>query len=69
MDQYLSPEQVCELIPGMTKGNLAQMRHAGGGPIYMKPSARVVVYARADVDAWLEQTRHARSDKPLTAAA
>lgn len=66
MTQYLSPDQVCALIPGMTKGNLAQLRHAGGGPVYMRPSPRVIVYARTDIDAWLEQTRHARTDQPIT---
>ena len=42
MEKYLSPEQVCELIPGMTKGALAQLRYAGGGPQYRKPTPRTV---------------------------
>lgn len=67
MSDYLSPEQVCELIPGMTRGNLAQLRHAGGGPVYSKPTPRVVVYARADVQAWIEASKHSRSDQPITA--
>lgn len=62
---YLSPEQVCELIPGMTKGNLAQLRHAGGGPAYLRPTPRVIVYARADVVAWIEASRHTRTDQPV----
>ena len=31
--RYLTPAQVCELIPGMTKSNLAQLRFKGAGPM------------------------------------
>lgn len=51
---YMTPEEVCEAIPGMTKGNLAQMRYAGTGPKFLKPSPRVVVYREKDVIAWIE---------------
>ncbi len=64
---YLSPEQVCELVPGMTKGNLAQLRHAGGGPAYLNPTPRVIVYARADIEAWLQSSRKVRTDQPAPA--
>ena len=37
MTQYLSPDQVCEMIPGMTKGALAQLRFTGGGPDTASP--------------------------------
>lgn len=32
---------------------LAKLRSAGGGPNYAKPSARLVLYDRRDLDAWL----------------
>ncbi|WP_336647570.1 helix-turn-helix transcriptional regulator [Microbacterium sp. MMO-10] len=52
--EYITPEQVCEIIPGMTRNNLAQLRHKGTGPKYLKPTPRVIVYRRSDVIAWLE---------------
>lgn len=30
--RYLSPEQVCELVPGMTVANLKDLRASGKGP-------------------------------------
>ena len=51
---YLTPEQVCELVPGMTKSNLAQLRFTGKGPKYLKPSSRLCVYRERDVIEWLE---------------
>lgn len=65
-DPYLSPEQVCELIPGMTKGNLAQIRHDGRGPEFRYATPRVIVYRRSDVIAWIEAQAHSRTDQPIT---
>lgn len=52
----LTPQAVCELIPGMTKTKLAQMRFSGTGPAYYKPTAKTVVYDRDTVLAWLSST-------------
>ncbi|MFD6699847.1 MULTISPECIES: helix-turn-helix transcriptional regulator [unclassified Microbacterium] len=52
--KYLTPEQVCEIVPGMTKNNLGLLRFRGRGPKYLKPTPRVVVYRESDVFAWLE---------------
>lgn len=60
---YITPDQVCELVPGMTKTNLSQLRFKGGGPKFLKPTPRTVVYRRADVIAWLEA-----SERTSTAA-
>jgi predicted DNA-binding transcriptional regulator AlpA len=54
--RYLTPDQVCELIPGMTKSNLAAMRFRGEGPRYRKPTPKVVVYLESEVVDWLEST-------------
>ncbi|TCJ28730.1 hypothetical protein E0W80_04320 [Microbacterium sp. PI-1] len=54
--EWLSPAEVCEVIPGMTMTLLQRMRDAGKGPRYAKPSAKTVVYSRADVDAWVRST-------------
>lgn len=58
---YLSPDQAAALIPGMTRGNLAQLRYAGTGPRFLKPTPRVVVYRRADVIEWLERNAFTRT--------
>ena len=55
-ETYLSPEQACELIPGMTKSKLAQLRFTGQGPKFLKPTPRTVVYRRRDVIGWLEES-------------
>ena len=33
--------------------DLAKLRHFGGGPLFIKKSARKILYRRADLDAWL----------------
>lgn len=53
---YLSPEQVCEIVPGMTITLLSRMRDARRGPRYYKPTPKTVIYERADVDAWVRST-------------
>jgi hypothetical protein len=53
---YLSPEQVEALVPGMTKGKLAQLRFTGKGPRYRKPTPKTVLYVAADIYAWIEDS-------------
>ena len=63
---YLSPAQVCELIPGMTVANLQELRKTGKGPAYFKPTGdrgHVTLYARADVVAWVEASRKRTTDQ------
>jgi len=52
--RYLSPEEVCELVPGLTKATLAQRRYRGLAPKFLKPSPRLVLYRENDVIAWIE---------------
>jgi len=61
---WLSPEQVCEIIPGLTPRDLEDMRSSGKGPRYSKPTARKVVYAQADVHEWLRSKLHGTGDQP-----
>jgi hypothetical protein len=56
IDRYLPPPEVCNLLPGMTTGQLAQMRYLGTGPRYRKPTGKLVLYTEADVVAWVEST-------------
>ena len=53
---YLTPDQVCEIVPGMTKNNLAQLRFKGTGPRYYKPTPRVVLYREDDIHEWVESS-------------
>ena len=65
--RYLSPQQVCELVPGMTVENLLELRKTGRGPRYRKPTGergKVVIYAEADVRAWVEASVHPTQEQP-----
>lgn len=53
---YITPDQVCELVPGMTKSNLAMRRYQGLPPAFYKPSPRVVLYDRESVEAWVRDS-------------
>lgn len=53
-EPYISDDDVVSRMPGMTKGNLAQLRYTGKGPKFYKPSLRVVLYKWSDVQAWIE---------------
>lgn len=56
--KYISPEEVCEMVPGMTTAKLSQARFKGvGGPPYRKPSAKTVIYELGEVIAWIESTK------------
>ncbi|WP_046013531.1 helix-turn-helix transcriptional regulator [Microbacterium sp. SA39] len=57
MEKYITPDQVCDLIPGMKKSNLAQLRYVGKGPAFFKPTPRTVVYREQDVIEWLEASK------------
>ncbi len=39
---------------GLSPSTLAKMRLRGNGPIYSKAGPRVVIYDKADLDAWLD---------------
>ena len=56
-EPFISAEQVCELMPGMTKPLLAQMRFRGDGPPFYKPTPKKVFYRKSDVIAWVEASR------------
>jgi branched-subunit amino acid aminotransferase/4-amino-4-deoxychorismate lyase len=51
---FLTPDQVCEMIPGITKASLAQLRFKGIGPKFYKPTPRVVLYDRESILAWVQ---------------
>ena len=41
--------------PGYTRSIAAQLRYNGRGPKFIKPSPKLVVYRKSDVDAWLQE--------------
>lgn len=53
---YLSPQQVCDLVPGLSVRTLRELRASGRGPRFFKPTEKTVVYSEADVRAWVQST-------------
>ena len=56
MEKYLTPDQVVDLLPGLSKGQLAQLRFTGNGPRYRKPTPKTVIYVESEVIEWIEAT-------------
>lgn len=67
VEKYYSPDQVCDLVPGMTKNNLAQLRFTGRGPRFLKPSPRKVVYAASAIEAWLASSEQTQTGQAVSA--
>lgn len=67
MEKYLSPAQVCEMVPSLTIDALAQMRYRGDGPRFIKPSARRVVYAESAITEWLNARVHSSTRERVPA--
>lgn len=61
MPKYLSPAQVVELVPGMTKSVLAQLRFSGRGPQYRAPTPKKIIYEESEVIAWVERSARSRT--------
>ncbi len=38
---------------GLTQGALAQLRYTGGGPLFIKLTAKAVRYRQSDLDSWI----------------
>ena len=57
---WLSPADVCKMLPGMTEDILTGRRKRRLDPAFYKPtgaSGNVVLYDRADVIAWVKGSR------------
>lgn len=59
VEDFILPGEAAELT-GLTIHGLTQLRYLGQGPVYYKPSKRVVLYRRSEVLAWVESTVHGR---------
>jgi excisionase family DNA binding protein len=51
---YLRPAEAARLL-GLKPSTLAKWRSAGTGPRYTRSGPRLIIYRRADLDAFLEQ--------------
>lgn len=49
---------------GLSTSTLAKMRLRGDGPAYAKAGARVVLYDRADIDAWIDGRKRRSTSEP-----
>lgn len=63
MHVYLTPDQVIERLPGLSRGSLAQMRFNGRGPAYRKPTPKTVLYVESEVIEWVESTARRGTDE------
>lgn len=53
---------------GLAESTLAKMRLRGDGPVYFK-AGRAVIYARADLDRWLEGLRRTNTSQRMPSVA
>ncbi|MFN4275745.1 MAG: helix-turn-helix transcriptional regulator [Ferrovibrio sp.] len=53
LERLLTPEQVSELT-GLAEQTLARYRVSGGGPAFIRISARCIRYRESDLRAWIE---------------
>lgn len=57
---WMSPAEVCAMLPGLTEESLTQRRKRRQEPDFYKPTGaggNVVLYDRADVIAWVRKSR------------
>lgn len=58
MSDYITTQELAELIRTPVE-TVRYWRHVGKGPASFKPGGRRVLYARSDVEAWIETARKA----------
>lgn len=56
MSEFITIDEVLAMVPCMTRANLATMRHNRVGPRFFKPTKRTVLYDKASVREWVEQS-------------
>lgn len=66
MQPLLTAVDVSQAL-GVTTGQLAQWRHLGRGPRFIK-QGRFVRYRPADIDAWLDAQTFDRTDRKAQAS-
>jgi len=66
MDKHYSPQQVADLLPGVTEGQLKDWRFAGTGPRYRKVG-KTILYAEKDLIAFLEDAARTQTGQKASA--
>lgn len=61
ISQLATPAQVAEALH-TTPASLAQMRYRGDGPMFVRAGRRRVLYRWADVEEWIANSLHTRTD-------
>ena len=61
--ELLSPEQLCERVPGLTPRKLASQRQKPGGPPYYPATAQTIVYDWAEYAAWMRTQQRTQTDR------
>jgi predicted DNA-binding transcriptional regulator AlpA len=54
---WLSPKEVAQRLPGVTVGNLSELRKKRKGPAFYKPTERTVLYLESEIEAWVAAHR------------
>jgi hypothetical protein len=57
MTNYLSTADAAKYT-GLSVSTLERLRISGGGPGYIRPTHRRVLYAICDLDTWLQSRKH-----------
>lgn len=67
--EYMRTEELAAYT-GLSERFWHDLRWGGGGPPYVKPSKKIVLYRRTDVDAWMaSKMRHSSfDDRPVVPA-
>jgi predicted DNA-binding transcriptional regulator AlpA len=60
--EFVQPAEVTE-ITGLSIAALAQLRYQGRGPRFYKPTPRTVLYKRAEVIAWVEDSAQTSTNR------
>lgn len=66
MEDLIDSAGMTELFPGTTEQTWAGLRHKGTGPRYIKVLRRAF-YRKSDIEAWLNENKFERTDKPVSA--
>ncbi len=62
LSQLATPAEVAEALH-TTPATLAQWRYRGDGPKFVRAGRRRVLYRWADVEAWIANAVHTRTDR------
>jgi len=60
VDRYLRAPQAAAFL-GLSKATLAKFRCLGGGPVFHRAGARVILYRTADLIEWAEKSGPCRN--------